>query len=144
MLCDMYCIVYTVCYILSSTYCRRRQWHPAPVLLPGKSHGQRSLIGCSPWGHKESNTTEWLAFHFPLSCIGEGNDNPPSVLAWRIPGTAEPGGLQSMAQHRVGHDWSDLAAAAAAAHIVYYIMCTVVLKSGSQTRPWIMSPFIST
>ena len=30
---------------------RRRQWHPTPVLLPGKSHGRRSLVGCSPWGH---------------------------------------------------------------------------------------------
>ena len=29
----------------------RRQWHPTPVLLPGKSHGRRSLVGCSPWGH---------------------------------------------------------------------------------------------
>ena len=37
-----------------------------------------------------------------------------SVLAWRIPGTAEPGGLPSMGSHRVGHDWRDLAAAAAA------------------------------
>ena len=37
---------------------RRRQWHPTPVLLPGKSHGWRSLVGCSPWGHKESDTTE--------------------------------------------------------------------------------------
>ena len=55
---------------------RRRQWHPTPVLLPRKSHGQRSLVGCSPWGHKESDTTEWLHFHFSLSCIGEGNGNP--------------------------------------------------------------------
>ena len=55
---------------------RRRQWHPTPVLLPGKSHGQRSLVGCSPWDLKESDTTEWLHFHFSLSCIGEGNDNP--------------------------------------------------------------------
>jgi len=37
-----------------------------------------------------------------------------SILAWKIPGTAEPGGLPSMGSHRVGHDWSDLAAAAAA------------------------------
>ena len=37
---------------------RRRQWHPTPVLLPGKSHGRRSLVGCSPWGHEESDTTE--------------------------------------------------------------------------------------
>ena len=36
----------------------RRQWHPTPVLLPGKSHGQRSLVGCSPWGLEESDTTE--------------------------------------------------------------------------------------
>ena len=55
---------------------RRRQWHPTPVLLPGKSHGQRSLVGCSPWGRKESDTTEQLHFHFSLSCIGEGNGNP--------------------------------------------------------------------
>ena len=52
------------------------QWHPTPALLPGKSHGQRSLVGCSPWGGKESDTTEWLPFPFPLSCIGEGNGNP--------------------------------------------------------------------
>ena len=54
----------------------RRQWHPTPVLLPGKSHGWRSLVRCSPWGHQESDTTEWIHFHFSLSCIGEGNGNP--------------------------------------------------------------------
>ena len=53
-----------------------RQWHPTPVLLPGKSHGWRSLVGCSPWDRKESDTTEQLHFHFSLSCIGEGNGNP--------------------------------------------------------------------
>ena len=56
--------------------CRRRQWHPTPVLLPGESHEQRSLVGCSPWGREESDTTERLDFHFSLSCIGEGNGNP--------------------------------------------------------------------
>ena len=55
---------------------QRRQWHPTPVLLPGKSHGWRSLVGCSPWGHEESDTTEQLHFHFSLSCIEEGNGNP--------------------------------------------------------------------
>ena len=55
---------------------QRRQWHPTPVLLPGKSHGWRSLVGCSPWGREESDTTEWLHFHFSLSCIAEGNGNP--------------------------------------------------------------------
>ena len=54
----------------------RRQWYPTPVLLPGKAHGWRSLVGCRPWGCKESDTTERLHFHFSLSCIGEGNGNP--------------------------------------------------------------------
>ena len=36
----------------------RRKWQPIPVLLPGKSHGWRSLVGYSPWGHKESDTTK--------------------------------------------------------------------------------------
>ena len=54
----------------------RRQWHPTPVLLPGKSHRRRSLVGCSPWGLEESDTTERLHLHFSLSCIGEGNGNP--------------------------------------------------------------------
>ena len=54
----------------------RRQWHPTPVLLPGKSRGRRSLVGCSPWGRKQSDTTERLHFHFSLSCIGEGNGSP--------------------------------------------------------------------
>ena len=49
---------------------------PTPVLLPGKSHGRRSLVGCSPWGREESDTTERLHFHFSLLRIGEGNGNP--------------------------------------------------------------------
>ena len=43
-----------------------KQWHPTPVLLPGKSHGQRNLVGYSPRGRKESDMAEWLHFHFPL------------------------------------------------------------------------------
>ena len=54
----------------------RRQWQPTPVLLPGKFHGPRSLVGCSPWGRQESDTTERLPFHFSLSCTREGNGNP--------------------------------------------------------------------
>ena len=55
---------------------QRRQWHPTPVLLPGKSHGWTSLVGCSLWGHWESDMTEQLCFHFSFSCIGEENGNP--------------------------------------------------------------------
>ena len=56
--------------------CWRRQWHPTPVLLPGKSHEWRSLEGYSPWGRWGSDTTERLHSHFSLSRIGEGNGHP--------------------------------------------------------------------
>ena len=63
----------------------RRQWHPTPVLLPGESHGQRSLVGCSLWGREESDTTVQLHFHFSLSCIGEGHGNPPQCSCLENP-----------------------------------------------------------
>ena len=81
-------------------------WHPTPVLLPGKSHGRRSLVGWSPWGREESDTTEWLPFHVSLSCMEKEMATHSSFLAWRIPGTGEPGGRLSMGSHRVGHDWA--------------------------------------
>ena len=77
---------------------------PTPVLLPGESHGRRTLVGCSPWGHEESDTTERLHFHFSLSALEKEMATHSSVLAWRIPGTGEPDGLPSMGSHRVGHD----------------------------------------
>ena len=86
-------------------------WHPTPVLLPGESHGRRSLVGCSPWGLKEPDTTEQLHFHFSLSCIGEGNGNPLQCSCLENPRDGETGGLPSMGSHGVGHGWHDLAAA---------------------------------
>ena len=65
----------TKCFSYTYGQTGRRQWHPTPVLLPGKSHRWRSLVGCSPWGRQESDTTERLHFDFSLSCIGEGNGN---------------------------------------------------------------------
>ena len=82
----------------------RPQWQPTPVLLPGKSHGQRSLVGCSPWGREELDTTERLHFTFHFHALEKEMAAHSSVLAWRIPGTAEPGGLPSKESHRVGHD----------------------------------------
>ena len=58
-----------------------------------------------------------FTFTFHFSALEKGTATHSSVLAWRIPGTGEPGGLPSMASHRVGHDWSDLAAAAASASL---------------------------
>ena len=58
---------------------------PTLVLLPGKSHGWRSLEGCSPWDRWGPDTTERLHFHFSLSCTGEGNGNPFQYSCLRNP-----------------------------------------------------------
>ena len=73
---DIFIIIQSQELISSKHFAQRRRWQPTPVLLPGKSHGRRSLVGCSPWGSKESDTTERLHCHFSLSCIGKGNGNP--------------------------------------------------------------------
>ena len=93
---------YSQSYDFPCSHVRRRQWHPTPVLLPGKSHGRRSLVGCIPWGRQGSDTTERLHFHF--HALEKEMATHSSVLAWRIPGTGKPGGLPSMWSHRVGHD----------------------------------------
>ena len=104
---------------------QRRQWHPTPVLLPGKSHGQRSLVGCSPWVAKSLTQLRDFTFTFHFHTLEKEMATHSSVLTWRIPGTGEPGGLPSMGSHRVGHDWSNLAAAAAVPvkflHILYIL-----------------------
>ena len=56
-------------------YTWRRKRQPTPVFLPGESHARRSLVGFSPRGREESDTTERLHFHSSLSCIGEGHGN---------------------------------------------------------------------
>ena len=101
------------------------KWQPTPVFLPGKSHGQRSLEGSSPWGRKESDTTEThtqciygyvnsqiiIQFKVSLSfgkCqelrVYNAMATHSSTLAWKIPWAEEPGGLQSMGWLGVGHD----------------------------------------
>ena len=80
--------------------------------------------------------TERLHFHFSLSCVGEGNGNPLHVLARRIPGMGEPDGLPSMGSHRVRHDWSDLAAAAAAAEAYVYQLSHPISHLLIKTASW--------
>ena len=109
----------------------RRKWQPTPVFLAGESQGRGSLLGSHRVGHDWSDLAAAAAGGSdgkasacnagdPGSIPGLGrspgevNATHSSVLAWRIPGTGEPGGLPSMGSHRVGHDWSDLAAVAAA------------------------------
>jgi len=109
---------------------RRRQWHPTPVLLPGKFHGRRSLVGCSPWGLEELDTTERLHFHFSLSCIREGNGNPLQCSCLENPrdGGAWWAAIYGVAQNRTR--LKDLAAAAAMhddAIIVMVVIIAIIL-----------------
>ena len=73
---------------------RRRQWQPTPVLLLGESRGWRSLVGCSPWGHWESDTTEQLLYFFHFHALENEMATHSSILAWRIPGTEELDGVR--------------------------------------------------
>ena len=93
---------------------RRRQWHPTPVLLPGKSHGQRAWWAVVHGVAKSQTQLSDFTFTFHFHELEKEGATHSSVLAWRIPGTGEAGGLPSMGSHRVGHcvDWRDLAAAA--------------------------------
>ena len=68
-------------------------------------------MGCSPWGREESDFSNFI-FTFHFHALEKEMAPHSSVLAWRIPGTEVPGRLLSMGLHRVGHDWSGLAAAA--------------------------------
>jgi len=73
----------------------------------GKSHGRRSLVGCSPWGYEESDTTEQLHFHFSHSCIGEGNSNPLQCSCLENPrdGGAWRAAINGVAQSRTWLKW---------------------------------------
>ena len=77
----------------------RRQWDPTSVLLPGKSHGQRSL-----WAAVHGVVKSQTRLSFRFHALEKEMATHSSVLAWRIPRTGEPGGLPSMGSHRVGHD----------------------------------------
>ena len=95
------------CHKLFLDVCSECQWHPTPVLLPGKSHGRRSLVGCSPWGRKESDTTESLHFHFSLSYIGQRNGNPCQCSCLENPrnGRAWWAAVYGVAQSRTRLKW---------------------------------------
>ena len=131
--------------------CIRRQWQTTPVLLPGKSHGLSNLVGCSPWGRWGSDMTERLHFHFPA--LEKEMATHSSVLAWRIPGTGEPGGLLFMGSHRVRHDWSDLALAELSKHSIYWFIwlhqvlltaCGIFVASCRMFRYWASGSLVMT
>ena len=104
----------------------RRQWHPTPVVLPGKSHGRRSMVGCRPWGCEEPDTTERLDFHFSLSCIGEGNGNPLQCSCLENP---RDGGAWWAAVYGVSQSRTRLTRLSSSSMHSYTGFCGIVNKS---------------
>ena len=122
-----------------------RKWQPTPVFFPRKSYGQRSLVQATVHGVTKSWTRLsdfTLTFHF--HALEKEMATHSSVLAWRIPGMGEPDGLPSMGSHRVGHDWSALAVAAASWWIFYSWLCIsfsfILIKCDQDFNPtWFIS-----
>ena len=90
------------------------------VLLPGKSHGQRSLVSCSPRGRQESGTTERLHFHLSFSYTGEGNGNP---LQYSWPGESQGRGAWWAAVYGVAQSWTRLKqlSSSSGSHVVWSV-----------------------
>ena len=105
-LCTVTCL-----FNLYAGYIWRRQWQPTPVLLPGKSHDGGAWWAAVHGVAESRMRLNDFTFIFHFHALEKEMANHSSVLAWSIPGTGEPGRLLSMGSHRVGHDWSDLAAA---------------------------------
>ena len=93
--------LYVTFYFFLSAF-RRRWWQSTSVLLPGKSYGQRSLVGCSPW-RCSAQSAERLHFHFSLSCIGEGNGNPLQCSCWEKP---RDRGARWAVVYRIAQSWT--------------------------------------
>ena len=102
-----------LCYGIIGAYsCRRRRRFTA-VFVPGESRGQRNLVGCCHRVAQSWTRLKLLCMNACMHALEKQMATHSSILPWRILGMAEPGGLSSMGSYRVGHDWSDLAAAAA-------------------------------
>ena len=110
----------------------RRKYQPTPVFLPGKSHGQSSLEGCSPWGRWELDTTEQLHFHFSLPCIGEGNSNPLQCSCLENP---RDGGAWWAAVSRVAQSqtWLKRLSSSSSSYVFHPFGSIIPESSGSQS-----------
>ena len=113
---------------------RIRQWHPTPVLLPGKSHGWRSLEGCSPWSRWGSDTTEQLHFKFSLSCIGEGNGNLLQCSCLENPGD---GGAWWVAVYGVSQSWTQLKWLSSSSSVFHTEKMSTTCFVPRITWPWV-------
>ena len=121
---------------LSCTWLRR-QWHPTPVLLPGKSHGWRNLVGCSPWGRWGSDKTERLHFTFHFHALEKEMATHSSILPWRIPGT---GGAWWTAVYGVAQSRTRLKRLSSSSSSMYLIIillhciCKLVCRNNLRLR----------
>ena len=122
------CVFLLVYLVLLSIFTGRRQWQPTPVLLPGKSHGRRAWWAAVHGVARSRTRLSDFTFTFHFHALEKEMATHSSVLAWRILGTREPGGLPSMGSHKVGHDWSDLAAAAAAVFSLMHALVHSFIK----------------
>ena len=115
----------------------RRKWQPTPVLLPGKSHGRRSLEGCSLWGRWGLDTTERLHFHFSLSCIGEGNGSPLQCSCLENPrdGGAWWAAIYGVAQSRTRLKWLS----SSSSNLVYDMLSLTLETSRPSLDIWTFS-----
>ena len=93
-------IVFSRCSMVT----QRRQWHPTPVLLPGKSMDGGAWWAAVHGVAKSRTGLSDFTFTFHFHALEKEMATHSSVLAWRVPGTGKPGGLPSMGSHRVGHD----------------------------------------
>ena len=107
-----------ISYLFYTKQCiyQRRQWRPTPVHLPRKSHAWRSPVGCSPWGHKESDMTERLHYNFSLSCIGDGIGNPLQCSCLENP---RDRGAWWAAVYGVAQSWTQLKRLSSSSSSVY-------------------------
>ena len=113
-------------YMVNIFLVRRRQWHHTPVLLPGKSHGRWSLVGCSPWDCSESDMTERLHFHFSLSCTEEGNGNPLQCSCLENP---RDGGAWWAAIYGVAQSWTRLKRLSSSSSSIFLVKYRVTYLS---------------
>ena len=117
---------------------RRRQWHPTPVLLTGNPMDRGAWWAAVNGVAKSRTRLSDFPFTFHFHASEKEMATHSSVLAWRIPGTGEPGGLPSLGSNRVRHDWSDLAAAAAVLNCLFFFR---MFSSFSFIFNWVLISF---
>ena len=117
----------------------RRQWQPTPILLPENPMNGGARKAAVHGVAKSWTQLSDFIFTFHFHALEKEMATHSSALAWRIPGTGEPGGLPSMGLHRVTHDWSDLAAAVVAVLYKASLVAQLVKNPPQVRETWVQS-----